>query len=161
KPRKEDKGASMPLSSEAASRLETAIDEALARGEIDQAEALATQYCTNAAQDPSDGEPARSPRFRSAYLAAQVALAAGRLRQALEHLTPLLAIAGQLSSELAARLRLFAAEALARLRRHSEARELLNQVPAELLKRQPLLHLRALRIRLWLGEVGSLAADLD
>jgi tetratricopeptide (TPR) repeat protein len=149
------------VDSDLVNRLEAAIDQALACGRIDQAEALAMNYCRRASQDNTDGEPVRSPRFRSAYLAAQVALAAGRLRQALECLTPLLAVAGRLPSELAARLRLFAAEALARLRSHSEARELLNQVPASLLRQQPLLHLRALRIRLWLGEVANLAADLD
>jgi tetratricopeptide (TPR) repeat protein len=141
--------------------LEAAIDQALASGQIDQAEALAARYCQSASLDHTDGEPAGSPRFRSAYLAAQVALAAGRLGQALDRLAPLLAVTGRLPTELAARVRLFAAEALARMHRHPEARELLDQVPDDVLRRQPLLHLRALRIRLWRGEVGRLAAELE
>jgi hypothetical protein len=140
--------------------IEAHIDKALAAGNLDDAEALAASYCQSAGLDNTDAEPARSPRFRSTYLAAQVALAAGRLGQALERLAPLLAVTNRLPAELAAQVRLFAAEALARLHRHTEARELLDQVPDDVLRPQPLLHLRALRIRLWLDEVGGLAPDL-
>jgi tetratricopeptide (TPR) repeat protein len=69
-------------------------------------------------------------------------------------------VTGQLPEELAGRLHLFMAEALARLRRHAEAGALLGRVPASLLDRTPLLQLRALRIRLWLGEVTALAEEL-
>jgi tetratricopeptide (TPR) repeat protein len=141
-------------------RLEADIDEALGAGEVDRAEALAVHYCSAAAQDPVDNDPALSPRFRSAYLAGQVALAAGRLQQALDRLAPLLGVLGRLPAEMAGRVRLFAAEALARQSRHAEAAELLNQLPPALLDGQPLLHLRALRIRLWLGEVAHLGAEL-
>jgi hypothetical protein len=70
-------------------------------------------------------------------------------------------VADRLPAELAARVRLLAAEALARLRRGPEARPYLDRVPASLLADIPLLHLRALRIRLWLGEVRNLAGELD
>jgi tetratricopeptide (TPR) repeat protein len=148
------------VNDEVAARFEADIDDALAEGELDRAEALATHYGSAAGHDPADGDPARSPRFRSAYLAAQVALAAGRLQQALDRLSPLLGVIGQLPREMAGRVRLIAAEALARQRRHAQAAEILHQVPAALLDKKPLLQLRALRIRLWLGEVAHRGEEL-
>jgi tetratricopeptide (TPR) repeat protein len=136
-------------------QFEKDIEAALAAGELDRAEATAQCYC-RAAEGEWRGEPAHSPGFRSNYLAAQVKLAAGRLQKAIELLSPLLAVAGELPVELACRVRLLAAEALARLRRHAEARTLLEQVPAALLDGEPLLRLGALRVRLWLGEVSRL-----
>jgi hypothetical protein len=141
-------------------RFETEIDAALAAWDLDRAEALAQRYRATADSEWANGEPARSPAFRADYLAAQVALAAGRLKQAEERLSPLLALTGALPEELASRVRLFMAETLARLHRQLEARALLEQVPASLLDRVPRLQLRALRIRLWLGEVGQLGAEI-
>jgi tetratricopeptide (TPR) repeat protein len=141
-------------------QIETAIDEALAAWELDRAEQLAEQYRRSASRLTDDADPARAPWFRAGYLAGQVALAAGRLTQALERLSPLLDVADRLPAELAGRVHLYTAEALARLHRGPEARQLLDVVPGALLDRQPLLHLRALRIRLWLGEIGCLDAEL-
>jgi tetratricopeptide (TPR) repeat protein len=141
-------------------QIEMTIDAALAAWELDKAEELAEQYRRSASRLNDDAEPARAPWFRAGYLAGQVALAAGRLSQALERLSPLLDVAERLPAELASRVRLYTAEALARLHRGPEARRLLDQVPEGLLDRQPLLHLRALRIRLWLGEIGRLDGEL-
>jgi hypothetical protein len=143
-----------------AHRYETDIDAALDREEFDRAEALAVRYQAAAGRlDAMDDLP-RSPGFRAAYLAGQVALAAGRLGLAVDRLMPLLALADRLPDALAGRVRLFAAEALARLKRAGEAQALLDLVPGSLLRQQPLLNLRALRIRLWLGEVQRLGDDL-
>jgi tetratricopeptide (TPR) repeat protein len=72
----------------------------------------------------------------------------------------LLSSAERLPAELAARIRLLLAEASARLHRRIEARASLDQVSRPILDHNPLLLLRALRIRLWLGEVGQLAEEL-
>jgi tetratricopeptide (TPR) repeat protein len=141
-------------------QFEKEIDAALEAGDMARAESAAERYRRAADGESMDGEPARAPPFRAPYLAAQVSLAAGRLAEAMERLTPLLAVVGRLPDELAARVRLFLAEALARLRRGAEAWPLLQNVPAPLLAREPLLQLRALRIRLWLGEVAHLKDDL-
>jgi tetratricopeptide (TPR) repeat protein len=141
-------------------QFEAEIDAALGTGDVDRAEVASERYCRAAAGETKAGEPARSPGFRAAYLAAQVSLSAGRLAQTVERLTPLVAVAHRLPDDLAARVRLFLAEALARLHRGAEARPLLRDVPAGLLARHPLLQLRALRIRLWLGEVTRLEDDL-
>jgi hypothetical protein len=149
------------VNTEAAARLENDIDGALFAGDLDRAEALADRYCQEAGQEPLPNDADQSPRFRSAYLAGQVALAAGHLQKALDRLAPLQTLTGRLGPELAARVRLFHAEALARLRRGPEALFFLDQVPADFLRRQPLLQLRALRIRLWQGEVTRLRVELD
>src|SRR5262245_21880781 len=128
-----------------AARIEDEIESALAGADLNRAMALAADYGRATEGSPVNGEPARAPSFRAAYLAGQVALAAGQLSRAVEHLSPLLALTGRLPEELACRLRLFAAEALARLHRSREARTLLDQVPAVLLESNPLLQLRALR----------------
>jgi tetratricopeptide (TPR) repeat protein len=139
---------------------EKAIDQALAAGDLDQAEVLANAYQAAAGLVTRHGEAGRSPSFRAAYLAGQVALAAGRLRLAVERLSPLLDVTDRLPGELAGRIRLLLAEALARLNRSAEAGRLLEQMPAAVLDREPLLQLRALLIRLWLGEVERLGEEL-
>jgi hypothetical protein len=138
---------------------EQAIDEALAAGNLLRATALADDFCRATAAQP-EAVPARSLAFRAAYFAGQVDLAAGRLQHALGHLLPLLNEVNRLPVELAARLRLLVAEAQARLHRDVEARAVLKQVSPLLLKTNSLLHLRALRVRLWLGEVEQLAEEL-
>jgi tetratricopeptide (TPR) repeat protein len=143
-----------------AAQHEKGIEGAVAEGDLTRAEALAAEYCQAAVMAEGQGDFACSPRFRAAYLAGQVALAAGRLRRAAEHLAPLLPEASRLPEKLAARLRLFAAEAQARLNEEAQARALLARVSGALLDREPLLHLRALRIRLWLGEIASLGEEL-
>jgi hypothetical protein len=139
---------------------EQAIDQALAGGVLGQAERQALAYLAGSGPARPDHDPARALWFRASYLAAQVSLAAGRLAQASELLAPCLAVAERLPEELAARVRLLAAEALARLRRGAEARPLLERVPSLLLARHPLLHLRALRIRLWLGELAQIEKEI-
>jgi tetratricopeptide (TPR) repeat protein len=49
---------------------------------------------------------------------------------------------------------------MARLHRRIEARALLDQVPPVLLERMPLLQLRSLRIRLWLGDIEQVTAEV-
>lgn len=142
-------------------QLESDIDSALAAGELARAEDLAAHYCALAGREPSGGNPGHSPWLRAHYLAAQVAFAAGQLRRALERLTPLLPVAAHVRDEkLAGWIRTLTAEALVRLRRPVEARELLRQVSPTLLEQIPLLYFRALRVRLWLGEVAALSDDL-
>jgi tetratricopeptide (TPR) repeat protein len=142
--------------------LEEAIDSALAGGELTRAEEAAERYRRLAGEAPPGGDVGRHPWLRSRYLAAQVALAAGRLGQALEHLGPLLPVADTLPDEkLAGRIHLLAAETLARLRRPADARAELRQVPATLLGQNALARFRALRTRLWLGEVASLGDELS
>jgi hypothetical protein len=140
---------------------EQAIDQTLAGGALGQAEREAMSYLAGAGPAHADHDPARAPWFRAAYLAAQVSLAAGRLAQAGERLSPCLAVAERLPGELAARVRLLAAEVLARLHRGPEARPLLERVPSSLLAAHPVLHLRALRVRLWLGELAAIEGQLS
>jgi tetratricopeptide (TPR) repeat protein len=144
-----------------ARQFETTIDAALTAGDLPRAEALAGDYCRAAEPGPAAAPPERTPHFRAAYLAAQVALAAGRLGRAVDHLAPFMDDVPRLPAELAARVRLLLAEAHARLDHGPEARSLLDEVPTALLEREPLLQLRALRIRLWLGEVDHLTEALD
>jgi tetratricopeptide (TPR) repeat protein len=139
---------------------EAAIDRALADGAVEQAEAQAWTYLLAAGPARTEEDPSRALWFRAAYLAAQVSLAAARPAQAEERLVPCLAVLDCLPEGLAARVRLLAAEALARLRRGSEARPLLEGVPDKLFARDPLLHLRILRIRLWLGDLGRVEKQL-
>jgi tetratricopeptide (TPR) repeat protein len=142
-------------------QLESDIDSALAVGELIRAEKLAERYCGLAECESSDGNPSRDAWLRAHYLAAQVALAAGQLSRALEHLAPLLPAAARTRDEkLAGWIRTLTAEALVRLRRHAEARDLLQQVSLALLQESPLLRFRALRVRLWLGELADLGDEL-
>jgi hypothetical protein len=141
-----------------ARRREQIIDQAVALGDLQRAADEADDYCATTEMLP-DGD-ALSPRFRARYLAVQVDLAAGRLGAALKRVETLLLHCDRLTRELSARLRLLAAEALARLGRQNEARAQLALVPAVPLDSQPLLRLRALRVRLWLGELASVGDDL-
>jgi tetratricopeptide (TPR) repeat protein len=143
-----------------AQRREQVIDQAVAAGALERAEREVLAYLTKSGSPRPDREPARELWFRAAYLAAQVSLAAGRLVQTSERLAPCLAVAERLPQKLAARVHLVAAEALARLRRGVEARLLLERVPPSLLARHPLLHLRGLRIRLWLGEITQIEGEI-
>jgi hypothetical protein len=142
-----------------AGNLESAIDQALAQGELDRAEVLAQEYRAAAAGDSAGG---LSPRFRSCCLAAQVALAAGRFEKARERLTELLPLPAETPPVLACRLELMFAEVLARLGQAALARGRLirAQVHAGVLADNPLLKLRELRIRLWLGQVERLGDEL-
>jgi hypothetical protein len=121
---------------------EQAIDEAVNRWDLPLAERLAAGYLTASAHS-----------FRAALIAAEVALLAGRLKNALELLTPLVSRAGEAATELGAQVRLLLAEAHARLNHKTEARRLLAEVPAARLAEDLAQRLRALRIRLFLGEV--------
>jgi tetratricopeptide (TPR) repeat protein len=137
---------------------ELAIDQALAAGDLQRATDEAEDYCASTESLPK--RDALSPGFRARYLAAQVDIAAGRLSRALGRVETLLPLCGRLTPELVARLRLLAAEALARLRRPDEARAQLALVPPAPLDNRALLRLRALRIRLWLGELALVGDDL-
>jgi tetratricopeptide (TPR) repeat protein len=141
-----------------AQRREQMINEAVAAGDLRRACDVAEDYCADTESLP-DGY-ALSPRFRARYLAAQVDLAAGRLGAALDRIERLLPLCDALAPELVARLRLMAAEALARLHRGDEARAQLALVPAAPLESRLLLRLRVLRIRLWLGDLALIGDDL-
>jgi tetratricopeptide (TPR) repeat protein len=145
-----------------ATRLEAEIDEALAANEFERAEGLVTRYQGQADGAAPAQEPARSPWFRARYLAGQVSLSAGRLARAEERLRALLPYVPRLPAVLGARINLFLAEALVRLKRGEEAEPFLTRA-RDLLpswEGQPLLWLRELRIRLWRGEVAGLGAQL-
>jgi tetratricopeptide (TPR) repeat protein len=139
-------------------RREQIIDDAVAVGDLRRAEVEANDYCSYTEALPEDG--AMSPRFRARYIAAQVDLAAGRLRAALHRIDTLVPLSAGLSPELVARLHLMAAEASARLRCEDEARAQLALVPDPPLTTRPLLRLRALRIRLWLGDLALIGDGL-
>jgi tetratricopeptide (TPR) repeat protein len=144
-----------------ASQLETAIDTALAECDLSQARALAARYCETAgARDRSVDLP-RDFWFRATYIAGQVSLASGELKRTVELLKPLVPLAGDLTPELACRIRLLTAEAHARLRRFPEARRHLTPDDIQVLDRNPLLWLRTLRIRLWLGELREVEPELS
>jgi tetratricopeptide (TPR) repeat protein len=138
---------------------EAAIDTAIAEGDLGRAEELAEAY-RRAAGTTVRGEPGRSASFRAAYFAGQVALGAGRLERSVSLLAPLVEHVAALPDELAARLRLLLAEAQVRLGRPAETQSFLAALPDPLLRREPLLWLRALRVRLLLGELARLGADL-
>jgi tetratricopeptide (TPR) repeat protein len=142
-----------------ATRLESDIDAALSRGDLDEAEVLAQRYRAEASDEDGSGP---SPRFRSRYLAAQVALAGGRLTEAGRRFASIMPLPADLPPALVCRIWLMSAEVLARLHRESEARGHLNRAQAfpTALAENPLLKLREIRIRLWLGEVEELAADM-
>ncbi len=138
---------------------EATIDAAVDAGDHARAEALADDYRREAG--PMSGpDSARSPPWRAAYFAGQVALGAGRLRRALDLLLPLLGAARRLPPELASRLRLLLAEAHARQNQALEARTYLVGVPTALLEKHPPLSVRWLRIRLLLDDVSLLGDAL-
>jgi tetratricopeptide (TPR) repeat protein len=144
---------------EAAGNLESAIEQALARGELDRAEALAQEYRAATAGDSLEG---LSSRFRACHLAARVALATGRLEQARERLTELLPLPDEVPSELAWQVELMLAEVHARTGADDLARGRLirAQVHAGVLADKPLLKLDELRVRLWLGQVERMGEEL-
>jgi tetratricopeptide (TPR) repeat protein len=145
-----------------ATQLETDIDQALAHCDLDRAEELAARYRTVASAEASNGDPAHSLTLRSNYLAAQVALAGGRLRLASQRSAALMPLPEGVPEAWACRIWLLSAEALARSRRHAEARHHLDRARAiaSSLSPDPLRQWRVLRIRLWLGEVADLADEL-
>src|SRR5262245_6430902 len=146
-----------------ANRLETDIDEALGRGDYPLAEALAIEYRAAAEREDDAAPTAQSPRFRSRWLAAQVALAVGHLSEATRRRSPLLPPPTAIDASPAARSVLASAAALARLGRHEQARGHLPRAREQmaLTRKVPLLlELRALRIALWLGAVAESAPGL-
>jgi tetratricopeptide (TPR) repeat protein len=148
---------------EDASRFEAEIGAALAATDLPRAEAIAEGYLSAARAEALAGDPSRSPWFRANYLAAQVALAGSRLAKVVRLLEPFLARTADLAPDLACEVWLMSAEALARLEVREQARAHLARArragPA--LERSPLLRLRAIRIRLWLGEVDGLSVELE
>jgi hypothetical protein len=144
-----------------ATKLESDIDQAMTRGDLDRAEVLAQRYRAEA-DAAVEGPAVMAPRFRARYLAAQVSLVAGRLREASARFAALMPLPGDLPAALACRIWLMSAEVLARLHRHVEARGHLIRAQAfpAALAESPLLKLRELRIRLWLGHVYDLAEEL-
>jgi tetratricopeptide (TPR) repeat protein len=146
-----------------ATLLENDIDQALAVGDFDRAEVLVTHYRAVAQTELVNGGAARSPRFRALYLAAQVALAAGRLAEAAQRLGALMPLPRGLPAALACRIWLLSAEALARLRRHHEARSHLARARdcGFDVQSDTRLLLRELRVRLWLGDLHDLKTSLE
>ncbi|HZT83360.1 MAG TPA: hypothetical protein VFA26_24225, partial [Gemmataceae bacterium] len=101
------------MDSAEASALEERIEQALAAGDFDAAEALAGRYRATADQSPANGD-AGPARFRADYFAAQVALQAGRLEQATHRLAALQPLPRGLPPVLECRVWLMNAEVLAR-----------------------------------------------
>lgn len=143
-----------------ANQFEIDIDAALAAFDWDRAETLAARYRAAAREETVKGGNGQSPWYRANYLFAKVALTAGRLEQTLQRTAPLLSRTPKPSTELECRVWLMAAEALARLHGGPQVHAHLARVPAALVSRKPLLRIQELRIRLWLGEVASLAEPL-
>lgn len=146
--------------------LERQIDEALEAQQYETAHQLAGTYLSKAGfRSDDDRAPALSTWFRARWLAAQTALASGRLDETLDCAAPLLPVASCLPPKLACRLWLLVAEAQARRNRPQDARAALDRVQttelAPVARSTAALLLRACRIRLWLGDVGQLGADLD
>ena len=151
------------ISPDDATTMESRIAGALAMSAHDEAAALAARYIQAVPDVAPSCRPEESPWFRARYLAAQSNLAAGRLAAAAGLLESLAPVERFLPSELARRVHLLAAEVAARLGRAGEARSRLAQAGAragsdELLP--PRLQARALRVRLALGEVEKLGAEL-
>lgn len=138
---------------ELANRLENDIDDALGRGDLDQAEALAQEYRAGAGA---------SLLFRARWLSAQVALSAGRLEEAQARLQELQPPPHDLPPALLLRVRLAMAEVQARLGRNAEARQALEEAKrcAPEWTTNPFLQLRYLRIRLLLGDIEAVAEPL-
>jgi tetratricopeptide (TPR) repeat protein len=146
--------------------LEAGIDAALAAMRLDEARALAGRYLKLAGGPPlSRIEIAQDRWFRARWLAAQVALTAGDLAEALDHVRPLLPLAPRLPPALACRLWLLVAEAHARQQHRAEARAALEPLDlpalADICRTQPTLRLRAVRLGLWLKDVRSQLAAVE
>lgn len=138
---------------------ESAIESALERGDVEAALAEAARYRQMATGPLLEaGQPA--PAFRALLVSARVCLPAGRPSEAGEYLERCLTCIGNLTPVLAARVRLLAAESQFRCGNDTEARRLVDQASPGPWTQHPTLWLRWLRIRLWLGDLPSLANDL-
>jgi len=129
-----------PVKLDAAGNLESAIDQAMARGELDRAEALAQEYRAAAA-----GTARRaSPRFPLLLPGRPGGAWRGRLDKARERLSEIVAPARWDSIRVACRIGLMFAEVLTRLGQAALARGHLiaGAGAADALARQPLLKLR-------------------
>jgi tetratricopeptide (TPR) repeat protein len=135
-------------------RLEAEIEDACAGGDLERARALARSYCAQAHTKFG---------WRALYLAAQVNLACGQLHLAACIAGALLPLSSTTPRALACRVWLLQAEALTRLHLHEAGRHCLDRALAfpDILQDQPLLRLRELRIRLWLGDLKELRPLLD
>lgn len=120
--------------------------------------ALVAEYLDRAGAPAPTDDPGRAAWFRARYAAAQVELAAGFPARAGAYLAPLEPYLAHVPHELAARVRLLAAEGFARSGRPAEARSALKAVPAG--GGPPLVRLRAVRVRLMLGELPDLADEI-
>jgi hypothetical protein len=151
------------MNATAATRFEQAIEQALAAGDYDEAERRSAQYRHEAGDDAPAGDVSASPWFRARAYAAQVALDGGFLRRTVERLQPLLGPRLALPDGLACRLWLYEAEARARLGELPQARQALERAQSltAAYRGNVLFRLRGLRVRLMLGEVRGLGAELD
>jgi tetratricopeptide (TPR) repeat protein len=145
--------------------LEAGIDAALEVMRLDEARGLAERYRKLAGSRLLAVGLADDPWFRARWLSAQVAVTAGDLGEALEHVRPLEPLDSRLPPDLACRFWLLVAEAHARQRHETETRTALDCIHdpplAEVCRARPTLRLRALRLDLWLGEVRTLLAEVE
>lgn len=141
-------------------KLEAEIEAARHAGDLPRARGLATEYLAHAGRPKPSPDAGCEPWFRARYIVAQVELAAGFPARSAAHLEALLPSLPELTEELASRIRLLAAEVFARTGRHAESRVNFAPVPTDLLGSHPLLRMRAVRVRLMLGELHSVQEEL-
>jgi tetratricopeptide (TPR) repeat protein len=141
-------------------RLEQAIDDRTRSGRLREAKELSKHYMSLAGEQAVPDGGLLSRVFRANYLAAQVYLAAGELEVAWELLEQLSVPSTTESNPIAKRVLLLRAECLQRLGRRTECLQELQAAGRIRVGRDPLIELRELRIRLWLGEVSQLTAEL-
>ena len=142
---------------------EAKIAQALARLELKEAAEESARFLSDAADDPVGPDPLAAPLIRARWMAAKVDLATGQLAHSLAHVEFLTSFAERFTPEFACHFWLLTAEAHARLGRHSSARIALARLVHDSLsvcQQTPLLQLRWLRIRLWLGEMDQIEREL-
>ena len=145
-----------------ANQLESGIEDALARNDLDCASRLVTSYKADARNEPQPATAQEWRKLRAGVMAARVAAAAGQVALAWDEVKPWLAFTRQLPPDFACHVHIVAAEVLARLNRITEAQAQLTRLEqwAANLDRNPFLRFCSLRVRLWLGDIRTLAADV-
>lgn len=144
------------MSPDDAARMESAIDDALARHDLERASSLAARYRAEAGPYVPN---ARQPGFRAAYLFARVALHVGRLEEARQVLGAMLPPAWGVDCETAKHLWVMAAEVYARGGQPTEARQHLEK--SGLTLNDVWLQYRGALIRLWIGDLPLMWNELE